>query len=96
MKRNALTKWEQLIYKDISLVGFYGISNFVGYLMLNPVYTYILNIWLVNEELLGDVSNKPELICLHTIKWFQVLYQIWTILFSCFKHCYLILIVLFE
>ena len=30
------------------LVGFYGISNFVGYLMLNYFYTYILNIWLVN------------------------------------------------
>ena len=27
------------------LVGFYGISTIVGYLMLNPLYTYILNIY---------------------------------------------------
>ena len=26
------------------LVGFYGISTIVGYLMPNPLYTYILNI----------------------------------------------------
>ena len=30
------------------LVGFYGISIIVGYLMPNPVFTYILNIWFVN------------------------------------------------
>ena len=33
------------------LVSFYGISTIVGYLMPNPLYTYILNIydlfWLV-------------------------------------------------
>ena len=27
------------------LVGFYGISTIVGYSMLNPLYTYILNIY---------------------------------------------------
>ena len=27
------------------LVVFYGISTLVGYLMLNPVYTYILNVY---------------------------------------------------
>ena len=26
-----------------SLVGFYGISSILGYLMPNPLYTYILN-----------------------------------------------------
>ena len=30
------------------LVGFYGISTIVGYLMPNPVFTYILNIWFIN------------------------------------------------
>ena len=30
------------------LVWFYGISTIVGYLMLNPVFTYIWNIWFVN------------------------------------------------
>ena len=31
-------------YIWFSLVGFYGISTIVGYLMPNPVYTYVLNI----------------------------------------------------
>ena len=31
----------------IGFVLFYGISTFIGYLMRNPVYTYMLNmIWL--------------------------------------------------
>ena len=30
---------------DFSLVGFYGISTIVGYLMPNPMYTYVLNIY---------------------------------------------------
>ena len=28
-------------YKGFGLVGFYGISTIVGYLMPNPVFTYI-------------------------------------------------------
>ena len=32
-------------YIGFALVGFYGISILVGYLMLNPAYTYILNIY---------------------------------------------------
>ena len=35
---------------NFDLVGFYGISTIVGYLMPNPLYTYILNtydlVWL--------------------------------------------------
>ena len=34
------------IYIWFDLVGFYGISIIVGYLMSNPVYTYILNIFV--------------------------------------------------
>ena len=30
------------------LVGFYGISSIIGYLMPNPFYTYILNIGFLN------------------------------------------------
>ena len=26
-------------------IGFYGISTIVGYLVLNPLYTYILNVY---------------------------------------------------
>ena len=29
----------------LGLMGFYGISAFVGYLMPNPFYAYILNIY---------------------------------------------------
>ena len=32
-------------YIGFGLVGFYGISTIVGYLMPNPLYTYILNIY---------------------------------------------------
>ena len=31
-------------YVWFGLVGFYGISTIVGYLMLNPVYTYIITL----------------------------------------------------
>ena len=34
-------------YIWFSLVGFYGISTIVGYLMPNPIYTYILNKYMV-------------------------------------------------
>ena len=33
-----------LIWFEISLVEFYGISTLVGYLMPNPVYRYLWNI----------------------------------------------------
>ena len=32
-------------YIGFVLVGFYGISTIVGYLMPNPLYTYILDIY---------------------------------------------------
>ena len=35
-------------YILFSLVWFYGISTIVGYLMPNPVFRYILDIWFVN------------------------------------------------
>ena len=38
-------KYIYIKYIGFSLVGFYGISTIVGYLMLNPLYTYILNIY---------------------------------------------------
>ena len=33
------------LYIHVWVVGFYGISTFVGYLMPNLVYTYISNIY---------------------------------------------------
>ena len=31
---------------------FYGISTIVGYLMPNPVYAYILNVYLIYKHIL--------------------------------------------
>ena len=49
-------------YIGFGLVGFYGISTFVGYLMPNPLYTYILNIydlvWLGCLQLLSCINNN--------------------------------------
>ena len=44
-------------YIESGLVGFYGISTFVGYLMPNPLYTCILDIYdLVG---LGFMAYQP-------------------------------------
>ena len=42
----------------LGLVGFYGISIIVGYLMPNLVFTYILNIYDLETYFL-DISFKP-------------------------------------
>ena len=39
------------------LVGFYGISTIVGYLMPNPLYRYILNIYQL--VCLGFMAYQP-------------------------------------
>ena len=39
------TSKENYVFNWIGLAGFYSISAIVGYLMSNPVYTYILNIY---------------------------------------------------
>ena len=42
--------------------------------MPNPVYAYILDIYMVCKQvLLITFLNEPEIICLRTVKWFQVL-----------------------
>ena len=43
-KINKNEKGLKNFYKT-SFVWFYGISTIVGYLILNPVYTYILDIY---------------------------------------------------
>ena len=42
------------------LVRFYGTSTFVGYLMLNTVYTYILNIY--DLVWLDFMAHQPLLV----------------------------------
>ena len=44
-------------YTSFSLVGFYGISTIVGYLMPNSLYTYIQNIYLL--VWLGFMAYQP-------------------------------------
>ena len=50
------------IYIDISFgwVGFYDLSNIVGYLMPNPLYAYILNIY--DLVWLGFMAYQPLLV----------------------------------
>ena len=36
---------EMIFMASLGWVGFYGISTLVGYLMPNPLYTHILNIY---------------------------------------------------
>ena len=60
-------------YPMFGLIWFYGISIIVDYLMLNPLYIYILNYIRFGDILLMTFLNEPKLIFLHTIKWFQVL-----------------------
>ena len=54
-------------YIGFSLVGFYGMSTIVGYLMSSLLYTYILNIFMICKHILSLSSF------FHTVKWFQVL-----------------------
>ena len=44
-------------YIGFDLVGFYGISTIVGYLMPNPLYTYILDIY--DLIWLGFMAYQP-------------------------------------
>ena len=57
-------------------VGFYGISTIVGYLMPNPLYTYILNIWFGLVGFYGIstiVGIQCQILFIHIYK----IYRIW-------------------
>ena len=54
------------------LVWFYGILTLIGYLMPNLFHTYILQIGFLKHILLITFLNEPELIFLHTVKWFHL------------------------
>ena len=53
----------------MGLVWSYAISTIVRYLIPNPVYTYISDMY----NFLITFLNEPKLIVLHTIKCFQLL-----------------------
>ena len=52
------------------LVWCFGISTIVGYLMPNPPYKNISNIYVYD---LQTFLNEPEFFFLHAVKWFHVL-----------------------
>ena len=54
------------------LLRFYDIWNIKGYLMSNPLWTYILNIWFVNAFCL-NIFKRTSAHSLYTFKWFYVL-----------------------
>ena len=68
-------------YIWFGLVGFYGISTIVGYLMPNTLYTYIINIWFLNTFCRYPLLNNQIVLfqiiqfSIHKskVKWFQVL-----------------------
>ena len=59
------------------LVGFYGISTIVRYLMPNPLYTYILNIhdffgwvlWYINHCGLFNAKSSLYIYIKHDFFW---------------------------
>ena len=48
----------------------YGISILVGYLM-KILFIHTLDIWFMDEYFVGNILNKPEIICWNTVKWFR-------------------------
>ena len=56
------------------LVWFSDISTIVGYLMPNPLYTYISNIYGLSTHFLNNSFKRVWAHCfLHIVKWCQVL-----------------------
>ena len=64
------------ILSIIAMVWFYGISTITGYLMPNPLYTYILSIWfglVAYQSLKGYLMRNPvftyisNMICQHFV-----------------------------
>ena len=62
-----------VMYRLINLVWFswvYDISTVVGNLMLY-IYIYIYIYIICKQMILRKILNKPELICLHIVKWLK-------------------------
>ena len=54
---------------------FYGVLTLLGYLMPDSVqyiYIYIYRICKRIVYWIKSFLNEPELICLHTVEWFEV------------------------
>ena len=65
-------------YIWFGLVGLYGISTIVGYLMPNPLYTYILDIYdLVSFCLVLWHINRCRLFNAKSVLYIYIRYMIW-------------------
>ena len=53
------------------MVWFYGILTIVGYIMPNPFYTYISNIWYL-KHFVNKIFKRACVHFLHTVKWFHL------------------------
>ena len=53
------------------MVRFYDISTIVGYLMPNPIYTHILNIYL-EIHFIDNILKHTWDNFFNTSKWFQI------------------------
>ena len=57
------------------LVGFYGISTVVGYWIPNPVYIYILIIFMIRKKILSiTFLNEPELFLAKKLNGYKYCY----------------------
>ena len=65
----------------IGLIGFYGLSTIVSYLMPNLLYTYILNM-ICNHILLITFFNESELIFITQLNGFKYFFLTRIILFA--------------
>ena len=88
--------WAGLVWWG--LIGFYGISTIIGYLMSNPVFTYTPNTYDLKSHFVDTFLNESELILLYIVQWFQVFLSNMNISIYCksficaqlngFKYCY--------
>ena len=77
INKTDLNFGDVLSHKEVfvwfGLVGFYGISTIVGYLMPNPLYTYVLSIYMICKHFEDNIFKWARVhFLLHTVKWFQV------------------------
>ena len=83
MTDNLLIAVYAFTSRILGVKGAFG-SPFTTVSQLIYIYIYVC----VKEQFIGYIFNKPELICLHTVKWFQPLLFIGCTQLYSFNFCY--------
>ena len=93
-------------YVWFCLVGFYGISTIVGYLMPNPLYTYILNIynlvwfgwvlWYINHCRLFNAKSSLYIYVVPSISFQTFFVQAFRSVVDSWKFSILLLYILWH